>query len=457
MTLALALAVTENAGVPDDIKRFVAVLATGFALFTLLVQGTTLKPLMRLLNLHRLGAVDEALRDQALAVAHADAGEAIDETARSYALAPELAAQVSAQYAVERAAERTAAAISEAERLRLGLAALAVREQDLVLQHLEDRTLSSDLVSRLLSATRRLLDAARHDGIEGYRREAETLLAFGWRIRFATRVHTRFGVRTGLARQLATRFEILLVQRIILHALLQFSQGQLKTLHGSGMAAAGNRVLEERREGVVRALDALRLQYPDYADALERRFLRLAAMRREEAGYERLHTEGLIGPEVYRTLLSDVRARARAEARPQLDLKLTTDLLVRRVPLFEEFSDADYAEVSRLMRPAFAIPGQRLISKGERGDAAWFIGSGAVEVDTGRGLVRLGRGDFFGEMALLTGLPRQADVTAIAYSDLLVLYAADFRAFVARHPRIGAHMARVATERLGANRAAAST
>ena len=50
VTLALALAVTENAGVPDDIKRFVAVLATGFVLFTLLVQGTTLKPLMRALE-----------------------------------------------------------------------------------------------------------------------------------------------------------------------------------------------------------------------------------------------------------------------------------------------------------------------------------------------------------------------------------------------------------------------
>ena len=407
------------------------------------------------MKLDRLGAVDEALRDQALSVAYADAGEAIEETARNYALAPELAAEVSTQYSGERPAGRAATGIGDEERRRLGLAALSIREQDLVLQHLEDRTLSPDLVSRLLSATRRLLDAARHDGVDGYRREAETLLAFGWRIRFATRLHARFGVRTGLERQLATRFEILLVQRIVLHALLQFCQGQIKSLHGQDIAATGNQVLEERRVDVVRALDALRLQYPDYAEALERRFLRLAAMRQEEAGYERLHTEGLIGPEVHRTLLADVRGRVRAEARPQLDLRLTTDLLVRRVPLFQDFSDADLAEVSRLMRPAFAIPGQRLISKGERGDAAWFIGSGAVEVDTGRGEVRLGRGDFFGEMALLTGLPRQADVTAIAYSDLLVLYSRDFHAFVARHPRIGAHIARVAAERLGANRAGA--
>jgi CPA1 family monovalent cation:H+ antiporter len=49
MTLALALSVVENDAIPTDIQRFVAILATGFVLFTLLVQGTTLRALMRAL------------------------------------------------------------------------------------------------------------------------------------------------------------------------------------------------------------------------------------------------------------------------------------------------------------------------------------------------------------------------------------------------------------------------
>jgi hypothetical protein len=60
-----------------------------------------------------------------------------------------------------------------------------------------------------------------------------------------------------------------------------------------------------------RALDALRLQYPEYAEALERRFLRALALRLEEQGYERLHSEGLIGPEVRRDLLASVSERLR--------------------------------------------------------------------------------------------------------------------------------------------------
>jgi CPA1 family monovalent cation:H+ antiporter len=215
-------------------------------------------------------------------------------------------------------------------------------------------------------------------------------------------------------------------------------------------------MIEERGGAVERALEALRLQYPDYAASLERRFLRLAALRREEDGYNRLHSEGLIGPEVCRALTGEVAAQAAAERRPRLDLKLDAPTLVRLVPLFRDFSEHELAELSALVRPAFAIPGQRLITKGERGDAAWFIASGVVEVNTGLDTVRLGRGDFFGEMALLTGLPRTADVTAIAYSDLLVLYSADFNAFLSRHPAVGAHIARVAAERLGANQAAES-
>lgn len=51
LTLVLALAVTENEIIPGDVQRFVAVLATGFVLVTLFVNGTTLRLVIRLLGL----------------------------------------------------------------------------------------------------------------------------------------------------------------------------------------------------------------------------------------------------------------------------------------------------------------------------------------------------------------------------------------------------------------------
>ena len=65
--------------------------------------------------------------------------------------------------------------------------------------------------------------------------------------------------------------------------------------------------------------------------------------------------------------------------------------------------------------------------------------------------VRLGSGDFFGEMALLSGRPRQADVVALGYCRVLVLSAADFRRFLRDYPRARAEIDRVAKERARAN------
>jgi CPA1 family monovalent cation:H+ antiporter len=67
-TLALALAVTEHPEITPEIKRFVAVVATGFVLFTLLVQGTTLRPLVRRLRLNHLTPLDSALHEHAIGV-----------------------------------------------------------------------------------------------------------------------------------------------------------------------------------------------------------------------------------------------------------------------------------------------------------------------------------------------------------------------------------------------------
>src|SRR5271169_3767511 len=70
LTLVLALAVTENSALPEHVQRFVAVLATGFVLFTLFVNGTTLRLVISLLGLDRLSSRDRALRDRILALSY---------------------------------------------------------------------------------------------------------------------------------------------------------------------------------------------------------------------------------------------------------------------------------------------------------------------------------------------------------------------------------------------------
>ncbi len=64
LTLVLALSVTENLRLPEEMRHFVAVLATGLVLFTLLVNGATLRAVIHLLGLDRLSPTQQLLRDR---------------------------------------------------------------------------------------------------------------------------------------------------------------------------------------------------------------------------------------------------------------------------------------------------------------------------------------------------------------------------------------------------------
>ena len=125
------------------------------------------------------------------------------------------------------------------------------------------------------------------------------------------------------------------------------------------------------------------------------------------------------------------------------------------MPLFVQFEPSRQAELARLLRPRFVVPGTRIVIKDERGDAMYFIASGAVEAMVQPEPVRLGSGDFFGEIALLHNLPRTADVVAIGYCRLLVLQAREFRRIVDADPRLRAAIDDVARQRLGVAASAA--
>ena len=86
VTLALALAVTENRRVPAEVQHLVSVLATGFVLFTLLVQATTLRPLLRGLRLDRLGPVERLMRERVLELARAELRDRLSAAAIRHGL-----------------------------------------------------------------------------------------------------------------------------------------------------------------------------------------------------------------------------------------------------------------------------------------------------------------------------------------------------------------------------------
>jgi CPA1 family monovalent cation:H+ antiporter len=201
---------------------------------------------------------------------------------------------------------------------------------------------------------------------------------------------------------------------------------------------------------VEQALAALRLQYPDYAELLESRYLGRVSLRLEEDAFRSLLDESVVSQEIYNDLDRQMAERRRQlERRPSLDVAMNPQGLIAKVPLFADLAPERQAAIARLLKPRLALPGERIVAKGERGDAMYFIASGAVGVAVGAGEVRLGSGDFFGEIALLAGRPRTADVTALGYCSLLALYAGDFARMLAGDQEMKRTIDAVAQQRLG--------
>jgi CPA1 family monovalent cation:H+ antiporter len=168
-----------------------------------------------------------------------------------------------------------------------------------------------------------------------------------------------------------------------------------------------------------------------------------------------MFAEGLIGQELYNDLRREVEGRgSRALGRPRLDLGLNIGDLIQQVPIFADLSADQLDKIAALLRPRVAVPGELLVRRGERGTVMFFMSSGAAEVSLRDHKIRLGRGDFFGEMALLDpGGRRQADVTALSYCQLLILHDDDLRSLFTTEPGLREKIRQVARDRREMNRA----
>jgi CPA1 family monovalent cation:H+ antiporter len=168
--------------------------------------------------------------------------------------------------------------------------------------------------------------------------------------------------------------------------------------------------------------------------------------------YKALFEEGLIASEVYRDLISRLEDAQGAEPPPRFDIDLDTERLIARIDLFATLDRRQLAGVREMLRARFTFPDELIVRKGERGDAVFFIASGAAEVILPDRRIPLGSGDFFGEMSLITGEPRQADVKSQTYCRLLVLRKADFDRFMRANSDVLSQINAVAERRLSENR-----
>jgi CRP/FNR family cyclic AMP-dependent transcriptional regulator len=92
---------------------------------------------------------------------------------------------------------------------------------------------------------------------------------------------------------------------------------------------------------------------------------------------------------------------------------------LKQIPLFSDLAPDEIVDVLRIARVVTFAPGKLLCTRGEQGDCAYVIeqGEAAVRAVDEHGklvvIARVGAGEILGELALVDGHPRSADVVAV--------------------------------------------
>ena len=128
--------------------------------------------------------------------------------------------------------------------------------------------------------------------------------------------------------------------------------------------------------------------------------------------------------------------------------------LLKKVPIFSQLERRPLERLAKLMNTRAVRAGEVIIKEGDQAAGFFVISSGKAEVvrgadgDSPEVLATLGAGDFFGEMALFEGFPRNATVRAVDDSECLVMTRWDFTAEMKTHPEIAVGMLPVLVRRL---------
>lgn len=127
--------------------------------------------------------------------------------------------------------------------------------------------------------------------------------------------------------------------------------------------------------------------------------------------------------------------------------------LLERVPLFRACSPRELEHIASIADETSVSAGTVVAEKDKPGHEFFLILDGTARVQLSEREVKLGAGEFFGEMSLLDNEPRVATVVADTDLNLLVLGSREFSTLITDVPSIARNVMKVLAQRLRATEA----
>jgi CRP-like cAMP-binding protein len=121
---------------------------------------------------------------------------------------------------------------------------------------------------------------------------------------------------------------------------------------------------------------------------------------------------------------------------------------LKAIPLFENLSQRSLQRIVRMSTEVEVPAGRVLIQPRLEGSGLYVVEDGTVEVERSGRKVKLGPGEFIGELALLTSTTRTARVRAVTPVRCLAISRADFGKMLQSEPKLAIAMLEALAKRL---------
>jgi CRP/FNR family cyclic AMP-dependent transcriptional regulator len=129
-------------------------------------------------------------------------------------------------------------------------------------------------------------------------------------------------------------------------------------------------------------------------------------------------------------------------------------LYLKQVPLFADLADEEIRELMTVARRRTFRAGELIFHREDPGQVLYLIKEGKVKIclispdGQEMTLTVLGKGEYFGEFALLDGLPRSTDAIASERVECYTLQRTDFHNAIMKNPKIAIQAMEVLSKRL---------
>jgi monovalent cation:H+ antiporter, CPA1 family len=425
-------------------------LVLGAVLFTLLVNGLTVEPLMRLLGLHKPTLSDELARSEAQLEAVNRAVSRFPMLNASGLFFERITKSLEERYRREIydvkeniASLRRRALSPTEERGFLYLRCLAM-EKAAYLNMLAMHHISEKSFRRLNLATETQIDSIRHVGVLPQRTYYQTWThklttwaqAIVSRMPFATHVQDNV-----FARDYEIAWGRHQAAQQVTNLIHDISESGV---HDPALVDELKQRYKKWHQSALDRLDGWAEQYPDFVGDMQELLAERLILSVEADVLAQEVENGSIAHTMGEAMLAELRYKIRKLAIPSLSvLNLEPATLLATLPFLSDASSEDLQALSSRLIPKTVGAESNIVLQGEVGKTLYLISRGVVRVyrheqthDTRQRVATLIAGDYFGEFAFLTKEPRNATCKSVTACSLYELSRADFNAVLSERPSL---------------------